>query len=252
MFVSPFESKKKSENEIKLNLSLLSVESADWDPKFKNLMKDEYLARKYDRDKRLKEHIEYLTKLCPEMFQEGPHRGLNVIDIGPGPGELLEIARCLGYNSIGFDAKMDDCEMGSPYIELSKLLVERQKLDVRYCGFENILTDLPVEKNSTFLINSRGSIEQVFKDHLIGIPHRHHHDAKRLSWSMSEDMVGDFTRLFTEASKILIPGGFFIIHGNGTTNTREYHEMILKVTSEVDGIACDASDNQALHRIRKL
>ena len=252
MFSSPFDTEKKTEAKMTLDLSFLPVDDPEWEEKFNSLMKDEYLSRKYNREKRIKDHIDYLNNLCPELFQNGPHRSLNVVDIGPGPGELMEIARALGYNSIGFDAKLDDCEMGVPYIKLSKLLVDRQKLDVRYCGFENVLSELPVENNSTILINSRGSIEQVFKKHLTGVPHKQHHNARQLTWSLSTGMINDFTCLFTEAARILVSGGFFIIHGNGATNIDDYHKMILRIVDDIEELVCDASDNQTLHRIRKI
>jgi len=214
-------------------------------------MKDEYLSKKYDRARRIRDHQQYLKDLCPEIFSAQDAANRKVIDIGPGPGELLEIARSFGYETVGYDAKLEDCEMGVPYIVLSSMMAERQKLDIRYCGFETILPRLPIEDASTFLINSRGSIEQVFKAHLVGVPHRVHHDAKRLAWSMSEAMENDFRNLFEEAARILVPGGYFVIHGNGTTNNDSYHQMIVQIIEQTPSLTCDATDNRTLHRARK-
>ena len=246
MFDSPFEL-----NDDKKNLELKPVPSTEWEQKFSGLMEDEYLSKKYNRLRRIRDHEKYLLELCPEIFTASASSMLKVVDIGPGPGELLEIARSLGYEAVGYDAKLEDCEMGVPYIMLSALMAERQELDIRYCGFENILPKLPLEDESTFLINSRGSIEQVFKAHLFGIPHRVHRDAKQLAWSMSEAMIEDFRNLFEEAARVLIPGGFFIIHGNGATNVDSYHSMIMQIVEEDARLICDATDNQTLHRMRR-
>tara|TARA_B100000131_G_scaffold323119_1_gene379943 strand:+ start:6982 stop:7740 length:759 start_codon:yes stop_codon:yes gene_type:complete len=252
MFNNPFETKKDQRAKLSLDLSLLPVDN-EWELKFQELMKDEYLSKKYNREKRINDHLDYLKNLCPIVFHsENINKALNVIDIGPGPGELLEITRCLGYNSVGFDAKLEDCEMGVPYISLSKMMSSRQNLDIRYTGFENTINHMPFKENSTLLINSRGSIEQVFKDHLKGVPHREHHNARLLTWSMSKEMLSDFTSLFMEAKRILVSGGVFLIHGNGATNIDDYHNMIMKIVESTEGLICDASDGQTLHRLRKL
>ena len=250
MFKNPFESNEDQFSSLTINL--LPTQDNTWDEKLSVLMKDEYISRKYNREKRIKDHIEYLKFLCPDFFEPNTAKGLNVIDIGPGPGELLEIARIFGFKAIGFDAKTDDCEMGEPYITLSKLLVERQKINVHYCGFENILDNLPVESCSTFLVNSRGSIEQVFKHHLIGPPHKDHHDARRLAWNFSDNMRKDFIKLFREISRVLVPEGYFVIHGNGTSNIDEYNNFMLSISNDVNSIVCDGTDNKLIHRFRRL
>lgn len=247
MFNSPFQPVATSSDA----LQLLPIPSPEWQKKFTDLMQDEYLSRKYNRDRRIRDHYQYLRDLCPTIFDAQDACNLKVVDIGPGPGELLEIARDLGYKAVGYDAKLEDCEMGVPYIALSAMMAERQQLNIEYCGFETILPNLPIEDASTFLINSRGSIEQVFKGHLLGVPHREHHDARRMTWSMSAEMLGDFKNLFSEAARILVPGGYFLIHGNGATNIDDYHRMIVQIVEQNPVLVCDGTDNQTLHRVRK-
>jgi SAM-dependent methyltransferase len=224
--------------------------SEEWETEYSNLMQNEFLSKKYNREKRISDQREYLKKLCPDIFSINSNN-LHVVDIGPGPGELLEIARSLGFQIAGYDALIEDCEMGLPYVKLSKMMSDRQKLDIEYCGFENILDRLPLENNSTFLVNSRGSIEQVFKKHLEGPPHKDHHNAKLLKWSLSSDMINDFKRLFIEVERILVPTGYFIIHGNGTSNIEEYNSLMFELVDNVKNLTIDASDNNVIHRIRK-
>lgn len=254
MFESPFEKKQNSESkekEIVLDLRLLET-TQEWVDKYKDLMEDEFLKKKFNREKRLHDHVEYLESFASDVVHKKNKEGLYVVDIGPGPGELLEICRALGYKTKGYDAKIEDCEMGVPYIELSRHMAKRQKLDIEYCGFENILDDLPLEDNSVFMISSRGSIEQVFKKHLIGVPHREHHSARMLTWSLSKKMKEDFVSLFEQAKRVLVPGGIFLVYGNGATNISAYNDFILETISQVEGLTCDGTDNQTIHRIRKI
>ena len=243
---NPFESQQQKVIQVQLMDS-----NQEWDTKFSNLMTDEFLSRKYNRVRRINDHLEYLQKLAPEVLLN-ENLDSYVIDIGPGPGELLEICRALGYKTKGFDAKLEDCEMGRPYLELSMLMSERQNLDIDYCGFENILSSLPIENDSTFLVNSRGSIEQVFKKHLEGVPHKIHHDAKQLAWSFSDDMKNDFLTLFENVSRILVPDGIFLIYGNGSSNIGKYHDFIMAILDEITSLRCELSDGRTIHKIRKV
>jgi SAM-dependent methyltransferase len=223
----------------------------EWDEKFSSLMTDNFLSRKYNRARRLNDHLGYLQKLAPEVLLN-ENSGSYVVDIGPGPGELLEICRALGYKTKGFDAKLEDCEMGRPYLELSMLMSERQDLDIDYCGFENTFCSMPIENDSTFLVNSRGSIEQVFKRHLEGVPHKIHHDASRLAWTFSDDMRNDFLDLFKSVYRILVQGGIFLIYGNGSSNIGEYHDFIMTILGEIPNLRCELTDGRTIHKIRKV
>lgn len=243
---SPF----KKQNPNVIEVPLLET-SQKWEENFELLMKDDFLSKKYNRGKRLNDHLLYLKNLAPEVLTR-TSVGSYVVDIGPGPGELLEISRFLGYKTKGFDAKLEDCEMGKPYLQLSMMMSERQNLDIEYCGFENILSRLPLETDSTFLVNSRGSIEQVFKKHLEGVPHKVHHDAKQLAWTFSDEMKSDFLLLLNEVKRILVPGGIFLIYGNGSSNISEYNDFVFSILEEVEGLTCEASDYKTIHRMRKL
>ena len=235
-----------------INLPLKRINS-NWQKEFDDLMKDEFLIKKYNRTIRIKDHTEYLSSFFPQIFyKSNSAKKYFVVDVGPGPGELLEIVRNLGYNIAGFDAKINDCEMGEPYVKLSKMLSDRQQLNIKYCGFENIIDTFPFENNSVFLINFRGSIEQVFKKHLIGEPHIKHHDAKRLEWSFSDNMINDFNKLFKSVERTLVKNGCLLIHGNGTKNISEYNLFILRLCEKFKNLVCDGTDTKTLHRIKKI
>ena len=108
----------------------------EWDDEFARLMRVPYLAKKYNREVRIKEHFDFLRTYCPDILLGGD--GL-VIDIGPGPGEALEICREYGWKTIGVDAPSGDGGMGTGYVKLSRMLHERQGLDVRYCGWQDFV-----------------------------------------------------------------------------------------------------------------
>jgi len=228
----------------------------DEDEKLYNeLIKDDYIMKKCaNRAKRIKDIKDYVNNLAPEIFHES-NKNLNhlyVIDIGPGPGELLELARHHGYGHLGFDAPLDDCEMGDKYIKFSHLMAKRQNINIEYCDFYKKIGNLGLQDSTVVFINSRGSIEQVFRDHLVGVPHKVHKEAKRLAWKIDDDLKDKFRSMFLEFSRVLVTGGTILIHGNGASNVNEYNDLIKDTIENIESLVIEASDKERLHKIRKI
>ena len=225
-----------------------------WERRRDELLQDSWLANKTDRLRRLREHAEYVQKYCPEITTIEP-KGL-VLDIGPGPGELLEIARYYGHEIFGIDAADDTTGgMGREYLEYSQLMTERQKLNVEYCNFrwwlENVLSygtvewrDMPA---SCVLINSRGSIEQAMSEYMDGVPHDVHHDCKRLAWRENGETSDAFEGMFTKLKKMLRPGCCLLIHANGCANVEYYDKLVLE-SAERAGLRLAMYESPTLHK----
>lgn len=236
-------------------LDLLDFKSKEDEAEYNELLKNDYIQRKCaNREKRIKDIKNYINSLAPEILSESNRNlsNLFIIDIGPGPGELLEVARDHGYNHLGYDALIDDCEMGNEYIRYSYLMSKRQNLNIKYCDFYNSIGNLNIPENSTALINSRGSIEQVFRSHLEGVPHKQHKDAQQLSWIIDDNLDQKLTLMFKEFYKILVTNGVILIHGNGAKNVDEYHNLLVKVVASIDGLVLEATDGVRLHKIRRI
>jgi 2-polyprenyl-3-methyl-5-hydroxy-6-metoxy-1,4-benzoquinol methylase len=139
----------------------LKPTSEEWKRKFRKLLTDPFLSRKYDRKRRIRDKISYIGENCPSL----KNGGFAVLDIGPGPGEFLELCRYYGNKIRGIDAPPDDCEMGENYLKLSRMLCERQKVPVDYSGFHG---KTKLKNKSVDFINMQGSIEQCFYDCLTG------------------------------------------------------------------------------------
>jgi len=226
----------------------------DWEKRRRQLLKDPWLKRKTDRLRRLREHAEYLQKFCPEIVTIEP-KGL-VIDIGPGPGELLEIARYYGHEVMGIDAEIESRGgMGNEYLEYSQLMAQRQDITVHYCGFlwwmDNVLTfgtqqwhEMPA---SCVLINSRGSIEQTMCDYMDGVPHDVHHDCKLLSWRENGETADAFEGLFVKIKKLLRPGCSLLINANGAANVEFYDKTVLHAAERV-GLRLVMYEAPTLHK----
>jgi len=245
----------KFENKDLDDLELLEFKSKEDEAEYNELLKNEYIQRKCaNRKKRIKDIKDYIISLAPEILSEG-NRNLNnllVIDIGPGPGELLEVARNHGYNHLGYDALIEDCEMGNEYIRYSYLMSKRQNLNIEYCDFYKKIGSLNIPEKSTALINSRGSIEQVFRSHLEGIPHKQHKDAQQLSWIIDDKLKEKLILMFEEFCKILVINGVILIHGNGAKNVDEYHQLLSEIISNIEGLNMEATDGVRLHKIRRI
>jgi len=231
-------------------INLFPVPYDDWQHKFDVVTKDPYISKKYDRNKRLQNKSIYIKK----NFKDVDFKGAMVLDIGPGPGEFMEICRELGANVFGIDAPIMFSEMGNEYMTLSKLMVDRQQLDVKYIGLETLLKKedkLPYPDNYFRIINSQGAIEQVFRDYLEGIPHRVKKDKNLTSWVIDDKLENILTLFFTEILRTLEPKGICLIYGNGAKNVKEYDKLIKKIVGNIDGLALIYSKKHRLHKVRR-
>lgn len=214
-----------------MSLELKKIPYSGWLEKYNRLMKDEYLSKKYNRKRRIKDKRKFMGEHTPELKR---CRGKVVLDIGPGPGEYLEICRDLGHTGIGIDAKITDSEMGNEYMKLAQLMRDRQKLDIDYTGFDTCLNCIAPDvlmppPRSVFYIVSQGSIEQCFKDYMEGVPHRETKDASQLRWKNEPATWKIFKKMFEEFNRILEPGGFVVIWGNGSKNNDIYDKMVRQI-----------------------
>lgn len=233
-------------------MELKKIPYKEWRSKFDRLMENPYLAKKYNRQKRIKDHRKYMTSCTPEIKL---CKGKLILDIGPGPGEWLEICREFGHRVIGIDARLKDSEMGDEYIQLSQLMTLRQKILVDYVGFENHLlhhigglgTD-----NSVFYINMRGSIEQCFKNYMSGTPHRITKKASGLTWIIDNKLKDIFYKMFAEFERILEPGGYVYIWANGSTDDSAYNELIQETLNKFPTLKLYSNPNWRQHKIRKV
>ena len=209
-------------------------------------MADPYVRKKYDRERRLREKSRYIDELCPEVKTASP--GL-VVDVGPGPGEFLELCRSYGHRVFGIDAATGESGMGDGYLRLSELMCERQGIEVARlglnkfldcgfgiadCGLENVQSEIRNPK-SAILVNSQGAIEQCFAEHMIGPPHHLHKDCRRLAWRLDDTLAAQFVCMFRTWLRWLRPGGYVLIYANGSQNTAEYESFIARCADKAEG-----------------
>ena len=195
------------------DLPLRPVPSGDWQREFDRLMRDDYLRKKYNREARVKEHLEYIRAYIPEITKSG--KGL-VVDIGPGAGEFLEWCRKFGWQTLGIEAVSGDGGMGDEYLRLSKLMHERQKIDVRYCGWQGFVEYLHSGTCTlkAALFNLRGSWAQCYADFVDGPAHHLHHDVRQQRWRFGETLRLRWQRAFMVMGQHLLPEGRILIVAN--------------------------------------
>jgi hypothetical protein len=207
-------------------------------PELQHLLADDWLRAKLDRQRRLREHRDYLREHCPNLGDEEP--GL-VIDIGPGAGELLEFARNLRHATLGIDAPDGEGGMGDAYVRACEIITERRQIPVERSRLFGVVRrwKMKVEQLSpsvwtstlsaalgtggeAVLINSRGSLEQAFSEYMEGPPHDKHHKAANMHWRINDRLTRNAMRDFAAwVAHQLRPGGRFVAHMNGSTNTAE-------------------------------
>ncbi len=213
---------------------LLPVDS-DWQSRWDKLMaRAPRLVKKLDRERRIAEHLDYLNTNVPEVYGRTPGR---VLDIGPGAGELLEILAASGHECAGVDTSDGAGGMGDDYLAASALMHERQKLDVirHQRGFWSVQKatkvwerDVAPVFSDVVLLNFRGSLEQVCAEAMEGRPHHEHHQCRLLSWNL-ERAEKLFVLLTEFAGTVLRPGGFLLIHANGSINHDDAEELLVGV-----------------------
>ena len=234
-------------NNIINEIPLLQIPNNIWLNNFEKVIKDKYIAKKYNRKNRLISKIEYINNFIPEIKLGNGY----VLDIGPGPGEFLELCRYYNNKIIGIDAKLEESEMGNEYMKISQLMTERQKIPVLYSGFENYLENkLPFDDGELSIVNSQGSIEQVFKNNLVGPSHLETKKASLLSWNFDKDLINKFELLFSEVNRVLKKDGLFVIYANGSKNTEEYHNFILKISKKTN-FSIEKNYNFNFHKMKK-
>ena len=228
---------------------LNAVPSNEWQLSFNKVKQDPYIAKKYNRENRIKDKKEYVNEFLPEVKKGGQL----VVDIGPGPGEFLEVCRSFKNSILGIDAAEGDSEMGNNYQLLSKLMTERQNVPVMYVGFENLIANekTPFEDGSVGVINSQGAIEQVFKDYMDGPPLREHLNSNLLSWRIDSNLEGVFIKFYDEIARILVSGGVCLIYGNGANNTEDYNKMIKRIVGNNSKLDIVQEKYGRLHKVVK-
>ncbi len=220
----------------------------EWEELYTEVLKNRYVKTKYNRKNRLQDKIDYVNKWAPEIKKNNG----NVLDIGPGPGEFLEVARFFGNLVKGIDSKIENNQMGNEYVTLSKLMTKRQNIPVQYVGFENMLKDgLPYPDEHFSFINSQGSIEQVFSKHLSGVELVQHKNCFNLTWTFDAATEKSFIKLFSEIKRILCQGGIFLLYANGAKNVQEYITYITKKINETR-LNIIKTDGKTLHKIQKV
>lgn len=185
-----------------------------------------WLQRKVDRSRRLKELREYVDNFIPEMRQR-PLQGF--LDIGPGPGELIELAMAESMDAYGWDAESPEGGMGNEYLRYSRLMHMTRGLDVEYCNdFRPICTRF---RNALSIINLRGSIEQVMSKFMIGEPHHIHQDCRKLAWN-EETGEGALISFFRVMRESLTDNGILMIAANGASNVEWYDNTVRRLSKE--------------------
>lgn len=213
-----------------VDLPLRPSPSPEWDAEWAELMRaDPWLAKKVNREQRLREHWRYVQQWLPEIkVMDGA-----LLDIGPGMGELLEIAEHFGCEAAGLDAECGEGGMGDGYHRAACLMLDRQFLTIVRSGdsLGTLTAQSVLHPGAYSAINARGSVEQIFSRYMLGVPHHVHQDCKQLRWDMPR-AAPKIDAFMDACQRLLRPGGVLMIHANGCAtegpgNIHEYDAAIL-------------------------
>lgn len=228
--------------------------NVEWQRSYDRLLIDDtWLKQKTGRKRRVTEQFGYLTANAPHVFEAEP--GL-VIDLGCGPGELLEMCRAAGHEILGVDA--DDSGkggMGWKYVQLSRLLCEKQNIPTMRLGLNawidslgGSLAQAHAGAGRAVLVNARGSWEQMFSNFQAGPPHDEHHDARKLRWVLDEKLTQQLGKVFRAVKTLLREDGLFLIACNGSAN-HLYFEVELLACADAAGFDLTSDSRMKTEKI---
>lgn len=227
-----------------LDLPLFPVDE-DWVREYESLTTgNEWLKRKVGRERRIKEQTQYLLDNAPEVLAM-EEKNLHVVDLGCGPGELLEIVRHYGFNPYGVDAASGAGGMGAEYLRVAELMCARQSITTYRHGYDSWLNSIFPETltGKVALINSRGSWEQMHAHLMDGVPHDQHHRADRMTWRIDDKLFAYTVKEMKLLRHCLHPKGRLIIHANGSTNHLDYSYRLLEAASQAGFVNVIAKDH---------
>lgn len=190
---------------------------------------DAWLQKKVDPTRRFLENEQYLRKNFPEL-QAG---GRTFLDIGPGPGYTMSVARRWGNRVLGVDAISGFGGMGDGYLGYSVLNHIELELNVCYCGWD-FLNEF-VEDESVDCLNMRGSFEQCMSGVMVGVPHHEHHKSDALAWDIERARI-QYMKLAILSQDALKHRGRVVIHANGSANHADIKSVFVSTMSQYGGI----------------
>lgn len=231
-------------------LPLEPVPDDDWLAEYSRLAAGEFLSKKYDRERRIRDKVAYVREYCAGLENGGHVEGGLVVDVGPGPGEFLELCRAWGYQVLGIDTNDGTGGMGSEYVRLSFLMHTRQNIPVYYGGLLEAIEKLSITPGAAVMINSQGSIEQCLAKHMDGPPHDEHHDCSRLSWRIGLALRRDVRDMMDGFGRWAAPDGMLLIYANGSANHEEF-SALLREAADASGVWLPTLQSGRLFRWRR-
>lgn len=179
----------------------------------------EMLPRKetyWKRKRGLQAMRRYISTLTPELLTSD---GLSALDVGPGVGYWMEIARALGHQVSGVDAAPY-----SPTVQTFSDITDELDLEIEYVGWDNFETDERFD-----IVHLRGSLDAIVGGYL-------------------EDQQRKRVRAFAaKALSLLVPDG--VLHV--THNLGASMEMIQDELLVAPGFLSKRVDKQTTRHVRE-
>jgi SAM-dependent methyltransferase len=212
---------------------------------YNELMKSELLAKKVERVERIRGKQQYIENYLPEIKKGGKA----VLDIGPGPGEFLELARYYGCAIVGVDNCSDPMIKGDTlrlYQRFCKLNHARQLLWVIHEDFNKIVErgfkslSLPAFD----IVNCQHAINLIFSGNFYGSIENGD------SWIFDDTLAALFDSLFCFFADAVLPGGAVMIAALNAANKSEYSVKITHAAVS-HGFRVEICDNELNHKFRR-
>ena len=211
--------------------------------------KPDWLIRKTDRARRLREQYQWLEENMPSLLTV--NNDSIYVDLGCGMGEMLEIARWYGAVAMGVDALSGTNGMGDDYMDMAAARTAAAGLPVAYVGMMRWLDEKMQDVDGRRVVThwtSRGSFEQMMSHCMSGVPHDVHHDCRRLSWNETQKTVDELESFFSKLRSLSMPSALLVIHANGAANTDWYAKTVVEAAKGMGWMLSGDSGSNQLHK----
>lgn len=225
----------------------------DWDmvyfdKKNDDIENDEWIKVKFNREKRMLDKRRHINKYLPEI-QSG---GLNVLDVGTGPGEMLEICQECGCKAVGIELKwaVINDRKASLYVRHSLLKHAENNLDVVYASVNDVMEkgNEKIDGQKFDIINCQHAINFFRKEFFdfTNVDGKYNNTGR---WIFNYVFHGFFRQYFEWCRAHLNENGIVVISALHSTNEQEYQKNLLMIANDY-GFDCEYKYKEINHRFR--
>lgn len=213
---------------------------------YDSISQNEWTSKKTNRSRMVRELFAYVNRFIPEIKRGG----LNVLDVGGGSGELIEIAQY--YGNTGLNVMLPfppDGNWGEEYMfyeRHAEIQNIRQGNSFMRLDFYKTILDGRFPVNDYYdVINCRHAINLIMIKHF-----KVKQNPYSGRWEINVELREVWMKMLELLGSIMTPGGIFMISALNSENIGEYSEFVYETGEDCSFEVEDYGPTN--HKMRKI